>query len=627
MRSLLFLFLIVPFLIIPVSTAAISDDKSLKRLEKYFNQDNRTKFAIERKKLSADNIYRPLIEYWQARLNLRRNSTDAMERYILFTSSAYFRNQSQKALVRYGLDKKQWSLFQKHLTDDQVCATLYNRLILQQKKDSVQALREQWKQDVKMNNRVCTTLYKASFGKRYLSKNDVWIKIRQIAGSHSLSSARRLLSVFPGFIRYSNVRKVVRRATRYISGKHGLKGRANRELVMIAAMVAVRQNPKTAIRRWALFSGYFSEEENDHVWSVLGEWAARWHRSDAVDLLERTSGDYFTDSTRAWYLRASLKKERYPLIIEIFNLMSAEEQSISAWRYWRTVALERTGHTAQALKYYRALAKDTDDYYGLLAREKSGMPLVDTGKKLSISTTSVDKDFLLALALHKNKYKTLARNIWRYGIKRTDLSDKQRIAAAQAASNRKWYLGAIEMANSVNNADAHALRYPTPYYPNINKYAKQFLLDVAFVYGLMRQESRFMKNIVSSAGAQGLMQVMPRTALTVARKHRYSRYHKSRLKRVNTNLIIGTTYLTMLTKQVGDIPSKIAAGYNAGPGRAKRWFKNTNDLLITIENIPITETRLYVKYVLANRAHYQARLQTPPKSMKKIIQKPIIIGL
>ena len=153
------------------------------------------------------------------------------------------------------------------------------------------------------------------------------------------------------------------------------------------------------------------------------------------------------------------------------------------------------------------------------------------------------------------------------------------------------------------------LRFPTPFAGEVMKYSRRFGLDPAFVYGLIRQESRFMPKIRSSAGARGLMQIIPRTARQIARKHGYGRYRLPRLTRVDTNVILGTTYLSDLAKLLKNRPPLIAAGYNAGPRRPLRWRREgpqNAQWQVFIENIPITETRLYVKYVLANRAHYDA---------------------
>lgn len=609
-----------------VATAA-TEQAQVKKLQRYFKQDKHKPFLAIAEQIRADSVYTPLVGYWGAILNLRHNKVDSVFSFIDTTGSDYFRHRAQNELLTYMFNKKQWHLLRSGDMASNRCAVLYEGQFIKKESGFVAAIKQQWQQDTKMNDKVCLALYRRAVAAKLLSREEVWVKITQIAGTQSLSTTRRFLAHFPGYIRYKDVRRTVLRATRYIRGKHGLKSRGNRALVMIAAMVSVRHNPKTAIRRWRAFSRYFNPDNNDQVWSVLGEWAARWHRPDALKLLSLTSGRFHTDNTRAWRLRAALREKNYALVEQIVSAMPPEEQAVTAWQYWRAFALAQMGDTAAATEYYRALARDHDDYYGLLAQAEVGVQseaaAPPSAPPLPLTATPADPDLQLALALHRLDA-TLARKIWRYKIKQDTLSDKQRLSAAQSAHNKQWYLGAIEMADSVKGDNAHALAYPLPYRPQVHPQTQKFSLDPAFVFGLMRQESRFMKNIVSPAGAQGLMQVMPRTARNVARKKKYTRYHISRLKRPDTNVIIGTTYLTMLVQRLGDSPAKVAAGYNAGPGRVKRWFSASPNPLIAIENIPLTETRLYVKYLLANRAHYDKRLGNPVLSMKEYINKPII---
>ena len=157
----------------------------------------------------------------------------------------------------------------------------------------------------------------------------------------------------------------------------------------------------------------------------------------------------------------------------------------------------------------------------------------------------------------------------------------------------------------------------------IEKYSGRFGLEPAFVYALVRRESRFMPKAVSSARARGLMQVMPATARKVARKHRYSRYRLSRLTLPATNVIIGATYLRDLAERFDGRPVEVASAYNAGPGRAVRWRRNNReaDLLARVENIPFLETRLYVKAVLAARAHYARRMGESELSMLEFVRR------
>ena len=152
-----------------------------------------------------------------------------------------------------------------------------------------------------------------------------------------------------------------------------------------------------------------------------------------------------------------------------------------------------------------------------------------------------------------------------------------------------------------------ALRYPVPFHDVFREYAKSQGLDEAWVLGLVRQESRFIAEARSAAGAAGLMQVMPHTARHVARKIGMRNYRLRRVMEVETNVTLGTGYLRMVLDQLGH-PVIASAAYNAGPNRARRWRDAERPLegAIFAETIPFGETRDYVKKVTANAVFYAA---------------------
>ena len=600
--------------------------KALIRAEKFYRAGKQRSFTREAEKISDDSVYQPLLRYRAALLALSQRS-EQLELYITRTTSPYLRAKARDRLLEHYAKNKEWHLFANHAAHNDCAAAL---LALRRAADeaaraeaaaAVQAL---WQQDRRMDKSLCLRLYRYAYAvrPRVVEADDVWLKLRQLAGDKKLGPSRRLLRNFRGFVSYKKVRSVVRRATRYIRSRHGLNTRAGRELVMISAMVAVRRNPKTAITRWRQFSPYFNNDENDHVWTVLASWAARWHRDDALKLYEATTGKYADTLSRAWRVRAALRAGNDAEVLAAIDAMPPDEQQISAWRYWRASAAAALGDDATAQQALRELATDEDDFYGLLAREASGLPLLEAPPAPS-APAAVTGDFQLALALHQAGLKSLARAMWRHAARRDEVNDTERLAAAAAAAAAGWHLASIDAAIRAGVPEAYYWRFPLPYKEDILAHSSRRRLDPAFVYGLIHQESRFMPEIVSSAQARGLMQVIPRTARQVARANGYSRYRLSRLTRVDTNLTIGTTYLSELADTLAALPAKVAAGYNAGPGRVSRWYRASPQLLVAIENIPITETRLYVKYLLANRLHYTARLGYPLPSMQENIIRSI----
>jgi len=142
-------------------------------------------------------------------------------------------------------------------------------------------------------------------------------------------------------------------------------------------------------------------------------------------------------------------------------------------------------------------------------------------------------------------------------------------------------------------------------------------LDVAYMYGLIRQESRFQVAARSTVGASGLMQVMPATAQWTAKKLGMVDYQGEQIADRDVNLKIGAGYLKLLIDDFGGSQAMAAAAYNAGPGRPRRWREGARlESAGWAENIPFNETRDYVKKVLANAVVYNHVLYGKPLSIK-----------
>ena len=150
--------------------------------------------------------------------------------------------------------------------------------------------------------------------------------------------------------------------------------------------------------------------------------------------------------------------------------------------------------------------------------------------------------------------------------------------------------------------------FPFPHREMISREAEEWGVDPLMVAALIRQESAFQADIVSFAGAVGLMQVMPTTGSELARRHGVSGFHESNLRVADVNLHLGAAYFAqMLGRFSGDLPLVLTA-YNAGPTRARRWanLPEASDAVVFAEVIPIEETRGYVKSVSRNVALYRA---------------------
>jgi soluble lytic murein transglycosylase len=159
-------------------------------------------------------------------------------------------------------------------------------------------------------------------------------------------------------------------------------------------------------------------------------------------------------------------------------------------------------------------------------------------------------------------------------------------------------------------------RYPQPMRTEVIAKARDIDLDPAYVYGLIRQESRFVMDARSSVGASGLMQIMPGTAKWTAKKIGLD-FKPAMLTDRDTNLRIGTAYLKLVLDNLDGSQPMAAAAYNAGPNRPRRWREGPLlEPAIWAENIPFNETRDYVKKVLTNATVYASLMNGKPASLK-----------
>jgi soluble lytic murein transglycosylase len=403
---------------------------------------------------------------------------------------------------------------------------------------------------------------------------------------------------------------------------------------------------------------------------MLAFHAAKDHRSGASAWFRNAGNTQLNALQRIWRARAALREGNWQAVLAAIDGLHAEERALPEWVYWRGRALKATQRTTEANKAFNAIAS-IPNFYGILANEELGQffdpraahtalipattPESDdsntsdagdnaadaaensngsdnenNGKEVetevfppptpattaSVSGPSVDKHpgFRRALALFRLDLRIEAVREWNWALRGRD--EAFRLAAARLAMNNHLYDRAITSAELANPAGAWELRFLTPYRELIEPHTTSKNLDISWVYGVMRQESRFIIPSRSPTGAQGLMQVMPATGKWVARKLGLY-YHPGLLRDPETNVELGTEYMRIILDELGGDPVLAAAGYNAGPSRARRWRADQPlEGAVYAETIPFDETRDYVKHVMTNTVIYAALLEGRPQSLK-----------
>ena len=221
-----------------------------------------------------------------------------------------------------------------------------------------------------------------------------------------------------------------------------------------------------------------------------------------------------------------------------------------------------------------------------------------------------------ALELYRLGLRAEANGEWVWGIRGFD--DRQLLAAAEVARRNEVYDRAISTAERTVGLHDFGLRYPAPYRDVLKTHTAQLALDEAWVYGLIRQESRFIPDARSAAGASGLMQLMPGTASWVAKRIGLKNWRWSQVTDVDANVGLGTYYLRHVLDALDGQQVLALAAYNAGPSRARAWRPGAAmEGAVFAETIPFTETRLYVKNVMANATYYAHNFSQQVQSLKQ----------
>jgi soluble lytic murein transglycosylase len=203
------------------------------------------------------------------------------------------------------------------------------------------------------------------------------------------------------------------------------------------------------------------------------------------------------------------------------------------------------------------------------------------------------------------------------------MGERELLAAAQLACDREVWDRCINTSERTKSEIDMEQRFPMPFRKEVIAKAGEIGLDPAYVYGLIRQESRFIMDARSTVGASGLMQLMPATARWTAKKIGLTYTHDLITDR-DTNLRLGTNYLKLVLDDMGGSQALAAAAYNAGPGRPRRWRDGPPlEPAIWAENVPFAETRDYVKKVLSNATYYAAQLGAQAPSLKQRLGRPI----
>ena len=365
-----------------------------------------------------------------------------------------------------------------------------------------------------------------------------------------------------------------------------------REQLVYAAQQLTYRDPELALRLWNKVTKKYKFAETQKLRTArhIALWTARDELPGAYDLLHSQWASLLTD----------------------LSMMSGAERESEESRYWRAIALQHSGRMVAAQDDFEKLSVERS-YYGFLAAD-------ELDKHYSFDHVSLVADEIAITALGARHAIIRTRELFlvaqegrgrsEWDVVTRAFSDEQKIQAAILADRWGWHSRAISTVASLDEIDDLSLRYPLPYQETFEHSSSLASIAPTWAYGVARSESLFMRDIRSSAGAVGLMQVMPATGRKVAKAISLPYSGLATLTNPVSNIRLGTSYLGQMAKRYSGNQVLATAAYNAGPHRVDRWLpKNGSlDARVWIENIPFTETRKYVKRVLAAQAIFHWRM-------------------
>lgn len=242
-----------------------------------------------------------------------------------------------------------------------------------------------------------------------------------------------------------------------------------------------------------------------------------------------------------------------------------------------------------------------------------------------IDAIKYSKEFLAAHEFMMLGRENDAKQQWWHALRQLDKEDYP--AAAKLAQQWQWDEVAIFTIAKVKHWDDVELRFPLSYSDKIHENAALQNLNPVILYGLIRRESAFNKDARSPSGARGLMQIMPRTGMQIAKDLNERWSGKNSLYDPVKNLRYGSYYYQKLLNQFNGNYAIAAAAYNAGPNRVKKWLPDESVAAdIWIETIPFNETREYVTNVLVYALIYQQRMDSDELTMADLTRdvQPLI---
>ncbi|EUJ11437.1 soluble lytic murein transglycosylase-like protein [Methylophilaceae bacterium 11] len=573
------------------------------------------------------HVLAPYAEYWLMLLSLddvsQANVSEFLTRYDGYPFADRFRGEWLKKLAK----QQNWAAFldiypQYQLQDPAITCYAAEANAAVNDGKTLESAKVLWFQ-AKEQPTNCNVLFDKMQAANVITEEDLEARFRMALAENRVALAKGIAKRSPAgdAALQKQIDAVNASPSKTIAKKTANQKTAyGKELYLYALNQLARTDSAQALSAFKKIEGLFNAEQKSYFYGRLALLAAQRHEPEAYQWFRLAENTALTRDQLDWYARAALRQTNWDGLLEVVAMMPTEQSDEATWRYWKARALKVQNQMLEANGLFAALSIERH-FYGWLAQEEleasmRAQPIEYVPDDIAVNAFAKLAPVLRAEALQRLAFRWEAKLEWT--VATDNLSDEQLIVAAEYAARNKWYDLAVITADQTKEVHNFNLRYPTPYRDLMKDAASEQNVDEAWVYGIIRQESRFMHYAKSGVGASGLMQIMPATAKWVANKVGWSDYNHGMLHDLDTNISLGTYYMRYTADQFNGQETMATAAYNAGPSRAKKWMGNIPlEGAIYAETIPFSETRNYVKKVMANAHMYTQRLGLVSIPLKK----------
>lgn len=621
------LFLLILLLSFPVAAADIASKYKKERedfvaAEKALKQGKISEYQALRKGLEKYPLY-PYLEYSELRYGFSSKKLPRVKKFLKLYKDVPISYLLRSAWLNHLAKKKQWNSYLELYTPqnsiERQCNYLRALINNKQEEKAYKLAKPIWLSgDSRPDD--CTPVFKAWHKAKKLTPELVWERIILTMQKGETTRARYLRRYLPPkqkgwFDQWLHIHNNPERVTNKIK----LKGPVKLQQTILAhgAKRLARRNIKSSLKvreRLQKQKGFPSEllKQVEHVIAMR---MLRGKHKGTMEFLNKIKPQAKDTLLHEKRLRYALGKQKWKLVSKWTQQLPRPLRLRDEWRYWGARALDQIGKTKESKERLKLLAKERS-FYAFLAADKLKVEYNLNYKPLKV-TDAITKEIesnqglIRAREMFLLNRLTSSRREWRAATK--NMKEEQLKGAAILGG--KWGLhdrSILALAQGRLWEDL-GLRFPVAHRKRVEQSAREKKLDSAWVFAVIRQESTFIQDAQSPAGALGLMQLMPRTARSTARKLKMSAPSQSKILQPDINIRLGSAYLRTVLDELGQNKVLATAAYNAGPSRVRSWLpKKPVPADLWVATVPFNETRGYLERVLGYTVIYKHRLGKKP---------------